>query len=44
MQEPQATQVLPVGWEDPLKKEMETHSSILAGIIPWTDSLVSYSL
>ena len=23
-------------WEDPLEKEMETHSSILAWRIPWT--------
>ena len=23
-------------WEDPLEKEMATHSSILAWIIPWT--------
>ena len=33
-----------LGWEDPLKKEMATHSSILAGEIPWTErSLVGYS-
>ena len=25
------------GWEDPLKKEMATHSSILAWRIPWTE-------
>ena len=25
------------GWEDPLEKEMATHSSILAWIIPWTE-------
>ena len=25
------------GWEDPLEKEMATHSSILAEKIPWTD-------
>ena len=25
------------GWEDPLEKEMATHSSILAWRIPWTD-------
>jgi hypothetical protein len=24
------------GWEDPLKKEMATYSSILARRIPWT--------
>ena len=26
-----------LGWEDPLKKEMATHSSILAGEIPWIE-------
>ena len=26
-----------LGWEDPLEKEMETHSSILAWEIPWTE-------
>ena len=26
-----------LGWEDPLEEEMATHSSILAGIIPWTE-------
>ena len=26
--------------EDPLEKEMATHSSILAGEIPWTGNLV----
>ena len=26
-----------LGREDPLEKEMATHSSILAGIIPWTE-------
>ena len=25
------------GWEDPLKKGMATHSSILAWTIPWTE-------
>ena len=25
------------GWEDLLKEEMATHSSILAGKIPWTE-------
>ena len=25
------------GWEDPLEKEMETHSSFLAWRIPWTE-------
>ena len=31
------TQVLSPGREDPLEEEMATHSSILAGIIPWTE-------
>ena len=26
-----------VSWEDPLEKEMGTHSSILAWKIPWTE-------
>ena len=26
-----------LGWEDPLEKEMATHSSILAQRIPWTE-------
>ena len=30
------TQVRSLGWEDPLEKEMATHSSILAWRIPWT--------
>ena len=29
VQETQETWVQSLGWEDPLKKEMETHSSIL---------------
>ena len=29
--------VQPLGWEDPLEKEMATHSSILAWEIPWTE-------
>ena len=32
----QGTQVQSQGWEDPLEKEMATHSSILAWKIPWT--------
>ena len=35
----QETQVQFLGWEDPLEKEMETHSSILACRIPWTEKL-----
>ena len=26
-----------LGWENPLEKEMATHSSILAWKIPWTE-------
>ena len=29
-------QVQSLGWEDPLEKEMATHSIILAWRIPWT--------
>ena len=31
------TRVQSLGWEDLLEKEMETHSSILAWEIPWTE-------
>ena len=31
------TQVRSLGWEDPLEKEMATHSSILAWEIPWME-------
>ena len=31
------TQVRSLGWEDPLEKEMATHSSILAWGIPWAE-------
>ena len=31
------TQVRSLGWEDPLEKEMATHSNILAWKIPWTE-------
>ena len=33
----QETWVPSLGWEDPLEKEMATHSSILACKIPWTE-------
>ena len=33
----QETQVQLLGWEDPLEKEMVTHSSILAWKTPWTE-------
>ena len=31
------TRVQSLGWEDPLEREMATHSSILAWEIPWTE-------
>ena len=31
------TQVQSLGWEDPLEKEMATHSSTLAWRVPWTE-------
>ena len=33
----QETQVQSLGWEDPLEKEMATHSSTLAWKIPWME-------
>ena len=33
----QETQVLSLGWEDPLEKGVAGHSSILAWRIPWTE-------
>ena len=35
----QETQVWSLGWEDPLEKEMATHSIILAWRIPWTEEV-----
>ena len=35
----QETLVRSLGQEDPLEKEMATHSSTLAWKIPWTESL-----
>ena len=35
--EPQEIQVRFLGQEDPLEKDMATHSSILAWRIPWTE-------
>ena len=37
MQEMQEMQVRSLAWEDPLEKEMATHSSILAWRIPWIE-------
>ena len=31
------TRVRSLGWEDPLEKEMATHSSTIARKIPWTE-------
>ena len=31
------TQVQSLDWQDPLEKEMTTHSSTLAWKIPWTE-------
>ena len=39
----QKTQVRSLGLDDPLKKGMATHSSILPWRLPWTSSLVGYS-
>ena len=33
----QETRVRSLGWEDPMEKEMATHSSILAWKIPWME-------
>ena len=40
MQEMQEMSVQSLGLEDPLEKEMATHSSILAGKIPWMEEPV----
>ena len=37
MQEMQEMRVQSLGREDPLEKEMATHSVILAWAIPWTE-------
>ena len=39
----QETQVQSLGWEDPLEKEMATHSSTLTWKIPWTVNMASCS-
>ena len=36
-QETQEMRIRSLCWEDPLEKEMVTHSSILAWKIPWTE-------
>ena len=40
----QETWVRSPGWEDPLEKEMATHSSTLAWKIPWMEEPSRYSL
>ena len=37
MQETQKSWVWSLGWEDPLEKEMATHSSIPAWKVSWTE-------
>ena len=37
MQETEEMWVQSMDWEDTLEEEMATHSSILAGRIPWTE-------
>ena len=39
----QETWVPSLGWEDPLEKEMATHSTILAWKIPWMEEPVAKS-
>ena len=38
MQELRETQIWSLGWDDPLEKEMVTHSNSLAWEIPWTEA------
>ena len=40
----QETWVQSLGQENPLEKVMATHSSTLAGKIPWTEDLVGYTV
>ena len=39
MQEKQEMGVQFLSWDDPLEEEMATHSSMLAGRMPWTEEL-----
>ena len=43
MEEMQETWVWPLDQDNSLEKEMETHSSILAWRIPWTEESAGYS-
>ena len=36
--EAQETRIQPLGWEDPLEREMAIYSSILTRRIPWTEA------
>ena len=40
----QATWVRSLGWKDPLKNEMATHSSILVWAIPWAEESAGLQL
>ena len=40
----QETQVQFLVWEDPLEKEMATHSSVLSWIIPWSEEFSGYRI
>ena len=42
-QEPQEMRVQSLGWEDPLEKEMSTHSNAFAGISHEQRRLAGYS-
>jgi len=42
LQKSQETRVQPLGQEDPLEKEMATHSSNFACEIPWTEESAGY--
>ena len=40
----QETQVQSLGQEDPLEKEMATHSGLLAWEVPWSEGLAGYTV
>ena len=42
LQKSQETRVQPLGQEDPLEKEMATHSSNFTWEIPWTEESAGY--
>ena len=43
IQELQETQFPSWGWKDPLEKGMETHFSVLAWRIPWTEGPMGHT-